>query len=124
MNENQKQKLETSHRDLIDQLNFADPHNIEEFIKSLKIIADDIGEAIYVPDFNNLGDLPANTFSCPTCGSTNLKTVLTHEIKSSSETKGSEKGKIINTSQIYEKTCRACGQVYKIDQDGTILDEV
>lgn len=124
MNENQKQKLEISHRLLNDQLNFIDLNNINEFVSSLKIIADDIGNAIYLPDFNDLVDLPVNSYLCPNCGSTNLKTVLTHKIKSSLESEGSEKGKIINTSQVYEKTCGACGQVFNIDRDGAICNEV
>ena len=123
MSKNQTQKLEVAHRSLIDQLSFIDLHNIDEFILSLKMIADDIGNAIYLPDFNNIANLPVNTYSCPNCGSTNLKTVLIHGLKSSLKTKGLDKGKIINMNQIYEKTCRACSQVYKINQNGVICDE-
>lgn len=118
MNESQKQKLELTHRNLVEQLDFVDLNRIPELIEGLKIIAEDLGDAIYLPDFNHVVDLPPESYSCDKCGSTNLRTILMRETLEV-DLKPTE-DEITNLGTIYIKTCQACGHIYHVDSAGKL----
>ena len=107
------QKLEVVHRTLDEQLDIIDLNNIPELIESLKMIAKDLGDAIYLPDFNHVDGIPPESYSCPRCGATNLKTILMHEVPDMEEFP-------IDVGQIYVKTCKACGHIYHVDESGNL----
>jgi len=110
-----RQKLQTTHRDLVDQLDFVNVKDLEGFLASLKTLVDDLGDAIYIPDFSKVGDEPAESYSCLVCGSTDLSTILLHE-ESLVEWQKDHK---LNT--VFKKTCKACGYVYYIDKTGHMV---
>lgn len=111
MSNKNKPALETIHRDLNDQVNFVSIKNFEVFLESLRTLVDDLGDAIYLPDFNNIGDEPIESYSCPLCGSTNLKTILMHK---TSVLEWQKTGKMNTTHK--RKTCMACGHLYYVDE--------
>ena len=118
MSNKNKPTIETIHRDLNDQVNCVSINDVEGFLESLRTLVDDLGDAIYVPDFNNLGDEPPESYSCPVCGSTNLKTILMHE---TSALEWQTTGKMNTTHK--RKTCMACGHLYFVDENNKEIQE-
>ena len=113
MSKNRNQKLEIVHRILDEELSFIDLNNIPKLVESLKLIAKDLGDAIYLPDFNHVGNIPPESYSCPGCGSTNLSTILMHEVSDVDEFP-------TNPGPVYVKTCKACGHIYHVDESGKL----
>ena len=107
------QKLEIVHRTLDEELSFIDLNNIPEIVESLKLIVRDLGDAIYLPDFNHVTGIPPESYSCTRCGSTSLSTILMHEVSDVGEFP-------INPNPLYVKTCKACGHIYHIDESGKL----
>lgn len=105
------QKLEIVHRTLDEELDIINLNRIPELIESLKVIAKDLGDAIYLPDFNRVEEMPPESYSCLGCGSTNLRTILIHEVSDVGEFP-------INPGPVYVKTCKACGHIYHVDEKG------
>ena len=107
------QKLEIVHRTLDEELSVIDLNNIPELVESLKLIARDLGDAIYLPDFNHIDGIPPESYSCTGCGSTSLRTILMHEVSDVGEFP-------INPGPVYIKTCKACGHIYHVDESGKL----
>lgn len=106
-------KLEIAHKNLVEQLDLIDIDNMPGIIESLKLITKGLGNALYLPDFNNISGLPVESFSCDACGSTNIETTLTFK-----EPRPSSKG--AKHGSVYMKYCNACKHTYHVDEAGKL----